>query len=112
MTLGLYALDLYCGRGGSLHALHVLSEAEYAKIVSFGEEVYLGECLGKHSEVTAVIDESDLTLTSHRERDVAVFADMFPDGFGHTFVLERVREAMREAEDDEADRHTEGAEEE
>ena len=112
MTLGLYAFDLDCGRQGSLHALHVLEDTEYSKILAFGEEVYLGECLGKHSEVITVIDEDDLTLVSDRERDVAVFEDLFPDGFGHTFVLERVRDAMREAEDNEADGHTEGEDEE
>lgn len=47
-----------CGRMGSVEGLFVATDEEVN--IAIGEEVYFGEILGKHSEVSGVLEESNL----------------------------------------------------
>lgn len=59
MKLYKYSQDF--GRMGSLEGVFALTDEEYARGIAKGE-VYLGEVLGKHSEVTAYIQPSTVTM--------------------------------------------------
>jgi hypothetical protein len=54
----LYKFFWDCGRSGEVEGLFVATEEEVAKLV--GENIYLGEVLGKHSEVFGVVEEGDI----------------------------------------------------
>jgi len=58
----LYSFFWDCGRMGSLDGLFVASPEEVEAAI--GREAYFGEVLGKHSEITGTLSESDITLVS------------------------------------------------
>jgi hypothetical protein len=47
-----------CGRQGDVEGLFIATEGEIKE--SIGKEVYLGEILGKHSEVYGTLEEKDV----------------------------------------------------
>lgn len=59
MAKKLYNFYWDCGRQGSLEGLFIADEDKIKD--SIGKEVYFGEVLGKHSEVSGTLDEIDLT---------------------------------------------------
>jgi hypothetical protein len=61
-TLGVYRYSESFGRMGDLSGVFVAEAADVA--AAMGKEAYLGEVLGKHSEVTATIDEDTVTLVT------------------------------------------------
>jgi len=58
----LYKFQWDCGRMGSVEGLFVADEGEVAAAV--GKEVYFGEILGKHSDVSGTLDAEDLTVAT------------------------------------------------
>lgn len=60
--LKLYSFYWSCGRMGSLDGLFVAKESELEKL--FGETIYFGEVLGKHSEIYGELEKKDITLVS------------------------------------------------
>ena len=54
----LYRFSQDAGRMGRVDGLFVASEEEVARLI--GREVYFGEILGKHSEVTIDFEEGDI----------------------------------------------------
>jgi len=58
----LYSYYIDYGRSGNLEGLFIAEESELKKIL--GKEIYFGEILGKHSEVTYTFDESDFNVLS------------------------------------------------
>jgi len=64
----LYSFFWDCGRMGSLDGLFVASPEEIAAAI--GREAYFGEVLGKHSEISGTISESDITLVSDDQEKV------------------------------------------
>lgn len=59
----LYRFHWDCGRMGEVSGIFAATKAQIAN--ALGKQVYLGEVLGKHSEIYGDLDESDLTeLTS------------------------------------------------
>lgn len=62
----LYRFGWDCGRMGEVEGLFIADDAEVEKLI--GCNVYFGEILGKHSEVTGTLDEEDLeVLTDDQE---------------------------------------------
>ena len=51
----LYKFHLDCGRMGKLEGVFKAEEYEISKLM--GQNVYFGEVLGKHSEISAVISD-------------------------------------------------------
>lgn len=49
-------------RGGVVEGLFVTTQSELNK--AFGQEVYFGEILGKHSEVEGVLEEHEFEIIS------------------------------------------------
>ena len=49
-------------RWGQVEGLFISTQEQVDKLL--GKEIYFGEILGKHSEVSGTIDEGDITLVS------------------------------------------------
>lgn len=58
----LYSFKFDCGRMGDVTGLFVADEKDTKK--SIGQEVYLGEVLGKHSEIRGPLAEGEITMES------------------------------------------------
>lgn len=66
--LKLYSFYWDCGRSGNLEGLFIAEESEVDKIL--GKEVYFGEVLGKHSEVSGIISELDIEVISEDQEKI------------------------------------------
>lgn len=90
-----------CGRSGVIDGLFI---AEKSKIESaYGKYVYLGEVLGKHSEIYGGLDEGDITIISEDPVVIETLSNLFEDGTISGFnPLEYIQED-EETEDDEVD---------
>lgn len=70
-TLGVYKFFWDCGRGGDLNGVFVAEKREIDRLM--GQEIYFGEVLGKHSEVSGSIDDCDITLITTDQKVVKIF---------------------------------------
>lgn len=68
MQNNLYRFYWYCRRSGRVEGLFISTQEEVDKLL--GKEIYFGEILGKHSEVSGTIDEGDITLVSSDQEKV------------------------------------------
>ena len=67
-----------CGRSGDIDGLFI---AEKSKIeAAYGKCVYLGEVLGKHSEVYGDLDQGDITIVSEDPVVIEILSRLFEDG--------------------------------
>lgn len=57
-----YSFFWDCCRMGDVKGLFISTQKQVDKLL--GKEIYFGEILGKHSEVSGTIDEGDITLVS------------------------------------------------
>lgn len=73
MKLGLYKFYWDCGRNGDIEGLFAAYDKEIERLI--GKEIYLGEVLGKHSEVSGVVESDDITLLSEDEKLLEVIID-------------------------------------
>ena len=55
-----------CGRSGEVSGLFICEEEDLNKII--GRDIYFGEILGKHSEVSGTISAEDFVIKS-RDQD-------------------------------------------
>lgn len=55
---------------------------ESAVKAAIGQEIYLGEIEGKHSEVYGPLEETDLNVVTDDPAFIAQFEKLFPSGFG------------------------------
>lgn len=69
----IYKLNFDCGRSGSLYGIFTAEVSKMNGLIQSGAEVYFGEVLGKHSDVSGPIEESDITLISRDSKVVALF---------------------------------------
>lgn len=60
MTKKLFKFYWNCGRMGDLDGLFVATQEEVDKVI--GKEVYFGEVLGKHSDISGTLEVGDLTI--------------------------------------------------
>ena len=66
-----------CGSSGDIDGLFI---AEKSKIeAAHGKHVYLGEVLGKHSEIYGYLDEGDITIISEDPVVIETFSNLFED---------------------------------
>ena len=56
MNLILVRFNLDCGRNGNLVGTFATSEKVLNSLI--GKEIYFGECLGKHSDVSSTMEEN------------------------------------------------------
>jgi hypothetical protein len=91
----IYKFEKTFGRGGKLCGLFLAEETDVAKVL--GQNVHLGEVLGKHSDVDVTVDDSTLKMVSEDPAIIAFVTDQLGGGFG-TNPIERHLEWMRELE--------------
>lgn len=63
----IFKFELSCGRMGYLSGVFIADTAEVAGVI--GKTIYFGEVLGKHSDISADIDD-EITLLSQDPTDV------------------------------------------
>lgn len=68
-----YRFHWDCGRMGDVEGIFVASKEEVA--AALGQHVFLGEVLGKHSEIHGVLDSQALTLLSDDPHFITVFKE-------------------------------------
>ena len=70
----LYKFYWDCGRQGHVSGIFIADKEEVKK--NLGKQVYLGECLGKHSEIYGDLDEDDLTILSDDQDFIKKFEEL------------------------------------
>lgn len=66
-----------CGRMGEVDGLFVTTKE--ALEAAYGREVYFGEILGKHSEVSGTLDPGDITILTEDQDFIAKFIEIIGD---------------------------------
>lgn len=74
----IYEYSMDCGRMGSVDGTFVASKAKIDAAI--GKKLYFGEILGKYSEITGVLKESDLKILPVP----AAFVELFTKHVGNT----------------------------
>lgn len=74
MTLKLYKYFEDFGRMGYLSGVFVADDADVEE--AMGEEVYLGEVLGKHSEVTATVSDETIKVLTDDAKFIQKFSQI------------------------------------
>lgn len=70
-----YGFYADCGRMGSLEGLFVATPEEVENL--YGKTIHFGEALGKHSEISLKMDESNFTKRSDDPEKVAWLISIF-----------------------------------
>ncbi len=94
----IYKYEQDFGRMGSLHSVFAASDEDIARLRK-AKRVYLGECLGKHLEVTATIDDKTVRELTDDPAVVAFFTEHL-DGCSGTNLLGYMEDADADEEDD------------
>lgn len=68
----IYKLNVDCGRNGDLYGVFIAQKEHVKALVEKEIEVYFGEVLGKHSEISGALDNKMLEMVSSDPNDVAV----------------------------------------
>ena len=88
-----------CGRRGYVDGIFIVDKE--AIEAAYGRHVYLGEVLGKYSEVYGYLVEDDITIVSEDPVVVEVLLNLFEDGTISGFnPLEYIQEINEVDEDD------------
>lgn len=75
--LKLYRFYWDCGRMGSVEGLFISTDDEVK--LAIGKYVYLGEVLGKHSEVCGTLDAEDIDVISDDQEKITWLRSIFGD---------------------------------
>ena len=64
MTKGIYKFHLDCGRMGDLEGVFIADPIHVEQALASDEEIYYGECLGKHSEISEKLTPDQIKLVT------------------------------------------------
>jgi hypothetical protein len=78
MMKKIYAFHWDCGRMGDLDGIFVAESVDVDALI--GKNIYFGEVLGKHSEISGPLEASDLTVRSDDPDFVARFVEVMGHG--------------------------------
>ena len=67
-----------CGRSGDVEGIFTCEKETLEN--SYGREVYFGEILGKHSEVSGTLKEGDITILSEDQDFIEKFEQIMGAG--------------------------------
>lgn len=67
-----------CGRMGDVDGIFTCDEADLEQ--SYGKDVYFGEILGKHSEISGELNEEDITILSDDQDFIKKFEEILGAG--------------------------------
>jgi hypothetical protein len=76
--LAIYEFYWDCKRMGDVEGVFIADKEEVAKVM--GKHIYFGEILGKHSEISGVLEEHDLTIKSEDQDFIAKCIEVFGKG--------------------------------
>ena len=94
----LYSFYWDCGRSGSLDGLFISTPEELER--SYGNEVYFGEVLGKHSDVYGKLDREDIKLVSDDQEKVEWLLNLLGESVSGFNPLGYLQETEEEVEDE------------
>lgn len=80
----LYKYILNYGRMGVLEGLFISDEASLMEAI--GKEIYWGEVLGKHSEISSTLQLTDITTVSEDQEFIRQFEVCVGESFGYNPV--------------------------
>jgi hypothetical protein len=66
-----------CGRMGEVDGLFVTTKEALES--AYGKDIYFGEILGKHSEVSGTLDEGDITILTEDQDFITKFIEIMGD---------------------------------
>lgn len=69
----IYKLHFECYRMGNLRGIFVADKDEMKALIESGKEIYFGEVLGKHSEISGPIEKEDVTLVTDDPSAIEIF---------------------------------------
>lgn len=78
MNKGIFYFYWDCGRSGDVEGLFIADKDVVEK--TYGEEIYFGEILGKHSEVYGTLERGDITLQTDDQDFIQKFIEIMGDG--------------------------------
>lgn len=93
----LYKFHWYCGRMGDVEGVFVADEDVVTKCI--GRFCYLGEVLGKHSEVRGTLDAEDMTVLTDDQDFIAKAVDFGLVPMGHNPIDAIIEWAYEQLED-------------
>lgn len=67
-----------CGRMGVVQGLFTCHKSELDSII--GREVYFGEILGKHSEISGTLNQEDFTIKSEDQEFIQKLEEILGEG--------------------------------
>lgn len=70
---GVYKFYWDYGRSGEVSGVFIAEDYKIAEII--GKEICFGEILGKHSDISNIVDEEDITLISQDPEFVRIFEE-------------------------------------
>ena len=73
MKKAIYKFFFDCGRMGELEGIFVAEPQEVKRLINSGEELYFGEVLGKHSEISGVVSVENFIFVTDEEEIVNFF---------------------------------------
>ena len=80
--LGVYKLNVSCGKMGYLDGVFVADDLYVKVLIEHKVDVYFGEVLGKHSEIYGSISEDEIKLITNEKDVVALFEEYnFASGY-------------------------------
>lgn len=72
MKKAIYRFYADCGRKGSLEGVFIATKQQVRKLISSEIQVYFGEVLGKHSEISGAIKKKDIVFLTDDSHAVEV----------------------------------------
>lgn len=91
MDRKLYHFSDYYDRSGDVEGIFTATD-EHVERAS-GHEIYMGEIMGKHSEVITTLDDETLKAIPASTEFIEEFDRLFPHGFGHNPVAVHIEAA-------------------
>ena len=71
----LFKMNFDCGRNGNLEGVFIADTDDVKYLVENDISVYFGEVLGKHSDVSGCVDESEITMITTDENVISVVCE-------------------------------------
>ena len=71
----LFKMNFDCGRNGNLEGVFIADTDDVKYLVKNNISVYFGEVLGKHSDVSGCVDESEITMITTDENVISVVCE-------------------------------------
>ena len=69
----IYKLHVDCGRMGTIYGLFIAEKGTVEQLVRDEVQVCFGEVLGKHSDISGSMDDTDYTLVTDDQLAVEMF---------------------------------------